>query len=132
MIYLHSFKLTIFLFKNNYNKKKVGLAVVNGNLMAIGGFDGTTYLKTVEIYDCESNSWKVNNSMIFRRLGGGCGVIKLQKDSVLLKLPNQNIAPNTNNRLNMANTNSNASSTSTATANTSNNQINCEYTKKTQ
>ena len=26
----------------------VGLAVVNGQLFAVGGFDGTTYLKTIE------------------------------------------------------------------------------------
>ena len=58
--------------------------------MAIGGFDGTSYLKTVEIFDAESNSWKINSSMIYRRLGGGVGTIKLQKDSVLY-----NMTPNT-------------------------------------
>ena len=33
----------------------VGLAVVNGQLYAVGGFDGTTYLKTIETFDqvCE-------------------------------------------------------------------------------
>jgi hypothetical protein len=39
--------------------EQVGLAVVNGQLMAIGGFDGTTYLKTIEVYDPETNSWKL-------------------------------------------------------------------------
>jgi len=29
----------------------VGLAVVNGELFAVGGFDGTTYLKTIEVFD---------------------------------------------------------------------------------
>ena len=29
----------------------VGLAVVNGQLYAVGGFDGTTYLKTIEVFD---------------------------------------------------------------------------------
>jgi hypothetical protein len=59
---------------------KVGLAVVNGSMMAIGGFDGSTYLKSCEFYDQESNSWKLSCSMIYRRLGGGVGVITLQRD----------------------------------------------------
>lgn len=37
---------------------KVGLAVVNGQLMAVGGFDGTTYLKTIEVYDPDANTWR--------------------------------------------------------------------------
>jgi hypothetical protein len=64
--------------------------------MAIGGFDGTSYLKSVEIFDAESNSWKINSSMIYRRLGGGVGTIKLQKDSVLYNLT-PNILNNTTN-----------------------------------
>ena len=53
------------------------MSVVNGQLMAVGGFDGTTYLKTVEIYDPETKSWRMCGSMNFRRLGGGVGVVKL-------------------------------------------------------
>jgi hypothetical protein len=64
--------------------------------MAIGGFDGTSYLKSVEIFDAESNTWKINSSMIYRRLGGGVGTIKLQKDSVLYNLT-PNILNNTTN-----------------------------------
>ena len=56
---------------------QVGLAVVNGQLMAIGGFDGTTYLKTVEVYDPEQNCWKLYGGMNYRRLGGGVGVVKM-------------------------------------------------------
>lgn len=56
---------------------QVGLAVVNGQLMAIGGFDGTTYLKTVEVYDPEQNCWKIYGGMNYRRLGGGVGVVKM-------------------------------------------------------
>jgi kelch-like protein 20 len=73
------------------------LAVVNNNLMAIGGFDvrrmeilgfffssfsfvqGAAYLKSVELYDSESNSWKLHGGMNYRRLGGGVGVIKVQQ-----------------------------------------------------
>ena len=47
------------------------MAVVNGQLFAVGGFDGTTYLKTIEVYDKEANSWKLCGSMNCRRLGGG-------------------------------------------------------------
>ncbi len=56
---------------------QVGLAVVNGQLMAVGGFDGTTYLKTVEVYDPETKSWRMCGNMNYRRLGGGVGVVKL-------------------------------------------------------
>ena len=66
-----------------YKKKKVGLAEVNNTLVAIGGFDGTTYLKTVEVYDPDQQIWKLNGSMIYRRLGGGVGVVKIDKDSIL-------------------------------------------------
>jgi hypothetical protein len=31
-----------------FRRSGVGLAVVNGQLFAVGGFDGTTYLKTIE------------------------------------------------------------------------------------
>lgn len=47
--------------------------------MAVGGFDGTTYLKTVEVYDPESKSWKMCGNMNYRRLGGGVGVVKLSQ-----------------------------------------------------
>ena len=63
---------------------QVGLAVVNGQLMAIGGFDGSTYLKTVEIYNAETNSWQLNGGMNYRRLGGGVGVIRLHQHEVHL------------------------------------------------
>ena len=52
--------------------------------MAIGGFDGTTYLKTVEIYNAETNSWQLNGGMNYRRLGGGVGVIRLHQHDVHL------------------------------------------------
>ena len=36
------------------------------------------------MYDNESNSWKLNGGMNYRRLGGGVGVIKIQQyDSIL-------------------------------------------------
>ena len=58
----------------------VGLAVVGGQLLAVGGFDGVNYLKTVEILDSENGSWRLcsgSGNMHNRRLGGGVGVVKL-------------------------------------------------------
>jgi kelch-like protein 20 len=51
--------------------------VVNGNLYAVGGFDGSTYLKTIEVYDLEQNQWKFCGQMNYRRLGGGVGVVRM-------------------------------------------------------
>lgn len=55
---------------------QVGLAVVNNFLYAIGGFDGTAYLKTIEVYDPETNQWRLCGCMNYRRLGGGVGVMR--------------------------------------------------------
>lgn len=55
---------------------QVGLAVVNGQLYAVGGFDGTAYLKTIEVYDTEQNQWRLCGCMNYRRLGGGVGVMR--------------------------------------------------------
>lgn len=54
----------------------VGLAVTNGQLYAVGGFDGTAYLKTIEVYDPETNQWRLCGCMNYRRLGGGVGVMR--------------------------------------------------------
>lgn len=45
-------------FNENITFIQVGLAVVNGQLMAVGGFDGTTYLKTIEVFDPDANTWR--------------------------------------------------------------------------
>lgn len=60
---------------------QVGLAVVNGQLYAVGGFDGTTYLKTVEVFDRDNNQWRHAGSMNYRRLGGGVGVVRLANET---------------------------------------------------
>jgi kelch-like protein 20 len=59
----------------NSRRSGVGLAVVNGQLLAVGGFDGTTYLKTIEVLDRldSNNQWKMYGGMNYRRLGGGVG-----------------------------------------------------------
>ena len=40
-----------------------GVAVVENMLYAIGGFDGTNYLNTVERYDPAKNSWETVAAM---------------------------------------------------------------------
>lgn len=45
--------------------------------MAVGGFDGTNYLKSVEMYYPDANCWCIRGNMNSRRLGGGVGVIRL-------------------------------------------------------
>ena len=64
----------------------------------------TSYLKTVEIYDNERSIWKLCNSMIYRRLGGGVAVCKLQRDLLFSK---SNEADNNVNTLNIPLLNSN-------------------------
>lgn len=39
----------------------VGLAVVNGQLYAVGGFDGTAYLKSIEVSQHILNNTKPSN-----------------------------------------------------------------------
>lgn len=37
---------------------QVSLVVFNGALLAVGGYDGVTNLKTVEVYNHETNTWR--------------------------------------------------------------------------
>ena len=41
----------------------------------VGGFDGASYLKSVEWLDKGANEWKLAGSMSYRRLGCGVGVV---------------------------------------------------------
>lgn len=45
-------------------------------MVSVGGFDGTAYLKTIEVYDPETNQWRLCGCMNYRRLGGGVGVMR--------------------------------------------------------
>lgn len=49
----------------------VGVVVVNRLLYAIGGFNGTDRLATVECYHPENNEWNVVPSMNCGRSGAG-------------------------------------------------------------
>lgn len=43
----------------------------------VGGFDGSSYLKSVEWLDQSANQWRLAGNMSYRRLGCGVGVLRL-------------------------------------------------------
>ena len=61
----------------NCRRSGAGVCVVNGKLYVIGGFDGGTYLKSVEWMDVDNAQWRTAASMNYRRLGCGAGVLKM-------------------------------------------------------
>lgn len=48
-------------------RSRVGVAVVNGLLYAIGGYDGQLRLSTVEVYNPETDTWARAGSMNSKR-----------------------------------------------------------------
>lgn len=48
-------------------RSRVGVAVVNGLLYAIGGYDGQLRLSTVEVYNPETDLWSKVGSMNSKR-----------------------------------------------------------------
>lgn len=48
-------------------RSRVGVAVVHGLLYAIGGYDGQSRLKTVEVYNPETDTWTKVASMNTQR-----------------------------------------------------------------
>ena len=61
----------------NCRRSGAGVCVANGKLYVIGGFDGSTYLKSVEWLDLEAGLWRPAASMNYRRLGCGAGVLQV-------------------------------------------------------
>uniref|UniRef100_H2T9S7 Kelch-like family member 18 n=1 Tax=Takifugu rubripes TaxID=31033 RepID=H2T9S7_TAKRU len=57
------------------SRSRVGVAVVNGLLYAIGGYDGQSRLSTVEVYNPETDSWTRVSSMNSQRSAMGTVVI---------------------------------------------------------
>lgn len=47
----------------------IGCALLGDRLMAVGGYDGNHYLKTVEEYDPESNEWTQVSLLTYSRAG---------------------------------------------------------------
>ncbi|CAJ0963152.1 unnamed protein product [Ranitomeya imitator] len=56
-------------------RSRVGVAVVNGLLYAIGGYDGQSRMSTVEAYNPESDSWSRVGSMNSKRSAMGTVVL---------------------------------------------------------
>lgn len=48
-------------------RSRVGVAVVNGLLYAIGGYDGQSRLRTVEVYNPDTDTWTKVASMNTQR-----------------------------------------------------------------
>ncbi len=51
----------------NSPRAGVGGAVVDGKIVAVGGFDGTDQLGSVELYDVETDSWSYATPMRYER-----------------------------------------------------------------
>lgn len=72
------------------SRSRVGVAVVNGLLYAIGGYDGQSRLSTVEVYNPETDSWTRVSSMNSQRrlaqpsLSSPAGVAQLNNCGVFL------------------------------------------------
>ncbi|XP_061694821.1 kelch-like protein 18 isoform X3 [Syngnathoides biaculeatus] len=56
-------------------RSRVGVAVVNGLLYAIGGYDGQSRLSTVEVFNPETDSWTRVSSMNSQRSAMGTVVV---------------------------------------------------------
>ncbi|XP_036808058.1 kelch-like ECH-associated protein 1A [Oncorhynchus mykiss] len=55
----------------NTPRNRVGVAVVDGSIYAVGGSQGSTHHNTVERYDPEANRWVFVSPMSVARLGAG-------------------------------------------------------------
>ncbi|XP_026177945.1 kelch-like protein 20 isoform X1 [Mastacembelus armatus] len=62
--------------KRMRNKRdNMSLVVFKGALLAVGGSDGVTNLKTIEVYNHESNTWRHFGSMKSKHPGGKVAVL---------------------------------------------------------
>ncbi|KAJ8321923.1 hypothetical protein KUTeg_000394 [Tegillarca granosa] len=52
-----------------------GVAVFDGRVYVIGGFDGSSRLRSVEVYDFDSDRWTFISNMIVSRAGCGAAVV---------------------------------------------------------
>lgn len=50
-------------------RDSIGLAVLGNAIICVGGFDGTNYLKNVEKFDSESNTFDKLKSVTYPRAG---------------------------------------------------------------
>merc|ERR1712233_297856 len=54
---------------------RLGVAVMNGKLYALGGFDCAVRLKSAEVYDPETNKWSEISDMIHSRSAPACSAM---------------------------------------------------------
>lgn len=54
---------------------RAGLALVDNKVYAVGGFNGSLRVKTVEVYDTQSDSWSTGPPMSARRSTLGVAVL---------------------------------------------------------
>ena len=62
-------------FDSFFIRRYVRVGVVNGIIYAIGGYDGSAHLNTVECFDPMTNVWKPVASMASRRSSAGVTVL---------------------------------------------------------
>lgn len=53
----------------NIGRDAIGVALLGDSLIAVGGYDGVQYLKTVEKYDAEKNEWTPLAPLNYNRAG---------------------------------------------------------------
>jgi len=51
------------------------VGVVNGIIYAVGGYDGSAHLNTMECFDPMTNTWRTVASMASRRSSAGVAVL---------------------------------------------------------
>lgn len=56
-------------------RSTLGVAVLNGCIYAVGGFDGSTGLNTAEMFDPQTGKWRQIGTMSTRRSSVGVGVL---------------------------------------------------------
>jgi len=54
---------------------RAGLAIIGGRVYAVGGFNGSLRVRTVDVYDAASDSWTSCASMEARRSTLGVAVL---------------------------------------------------------
>lgn len=70
------------------SRRYVRVGVIKGIIYAVGGYDGSTHLNTVECFDPMKNTWAAVANMSSRRSSAGVAVIndKLYVVGEFLKL----------------------------------------------
>lgn len=56
-------------------RSSAGIAVLAGEIYAVGGLHGETYLRSVERYDLLTNQWMLAGNLVVGRAGHRCATI---------------------------------------------------------